>query len=80
MKTQFENLHESRQIVRALLFSCSRVMELAGLRWRDVDLRRGLVTLYQEKNATGEDPTDCGTVAGRSGISAAWFAGSICIR
>ncbi len=48
-KTQFENLHESRYFIRALLYSCSRIMELAELRWRDVDLRRGLVTLYQEK-------------------------------
>jgi integrase len=49
VKAQFENLHESRQFIRALLFSCSRLMELGNLRWRDVDLRRGLVTLYQEK-------------------------------
>ncbi len=49
VREQFYRLRESRQFVCALLFSCSRVMELAELRWRDVDLRRRLVTLYQEK-------------------------------
>ena len=46
---QFEGMRKAKEFIRALLFSCSRVMELAGLRWRDVDLRRGLVTLFQEK-------------------------------
>lgn len=48
-RNQFERLQEAKTFIRGLLFSCSRVMELAGLRWRDVDLRRGLVTVFQEK-------------------------------
>jgi len=48
-REQFARLQESAPFVRGLLFSCARVMELAAVRWRDVDLRRGLVTIFQEK-------------------------------
>ena len=46
---QFERLRELQPFIRALLWSCARLGELANLRWRDVDLRRRIVTLYQTK-------------------------------
>ena len=44
-----------KPFARALMYTCARIMELAELRWRDVDLRRRLVTLHQEK--TGKPKT-----------------------
>ncbi|HMJ86922.1 MAG TPA: tyrosine-type recombinase/integrase [Vicinamibacterales bacterium] len=46
---QFARLRELQPFMRAMLYTCARVGELVGLRWKDVDLRRGSVTLYQEK-------------------------------
>ncbi|MBV9188011.1 MAG: tyrosine-type recombinase/integrase, partial [Acidobacteria bacterium] len=48
-REQFDRLQEAGAFIRAMLFSCARVMELARMRWRDVDFRRGLATLFQEK-------------------------------
>jgi len=44
-----ERLRASVPLFRWLLVSGSRVGEGIALRWRDVDLARGLVTIYQEK-------------------------------
>jgi integrase len=45
----FARLQELRAFMRAMLYGVCRSGEMAALRWRDVDLRRSLVTIYQEK-------------------------------
>ena len=44
-----DRLRASMPLFRWLLVSGSRVGEGIALRWKDVDLARGLVTIYQEK-------------------------------
>ena len=46
---QFARFREWRPFFRGLLYVCSRLQELADLRWRSIDLRRGIVTLHQQK-------------------------------
>ncbi|HEV8434230.1 MAG TPA: tyrosine-type recombinase/integrase [Thermoanaerobaculia bacterium] len=48
-RIRFERMRELGPYFRALLFGCARLHEMTRMCWRDVDLRRGIVTLYQEK-------------------------------
>jgi integrase len=48
-------LRELVPVFRALLYTAARLDELLSLRWRDVDLVRGLVTIHQRK--TGKAKT-----------------------
>lgn len=48
-KLQFARTAEMRPFFGGLLYGCARAGELIALRWKDVDLRRGIVTLYQQK-------------------------------
>ena len=48
-RLQFARFRELKPFFRGLFYGCARQGELSDLRGRHVDLRRDLVTLYQEK-------------------------------
>jgi integrase len=48
-KEWLQRLRGAAIVFRALFYACGRAGEVTGLRWEDVDYRRGTVRLYQEK-------------------------------
>lgn len=64
---------ESAAIVLLLLHMGLRVSEVCALRWRDVDFRRGLITISHNYSA-GEDSTPKGIVSAPVGLSPALAA------
>lgn len=50
-KLRLERYREMTPLIRAYLHTAARLEELTGLRWKDVDLAHGTVTIWQSKTA-----------------------------